>query len=192
MTVWRMRRFTCIFHWRTKSASEIGSAGLQSRTEENVMQSMTCDSQQVRVSAYLNGMRTKSASEIGLAGLQSRVLEYKKQEGMDMASSKEFVEYVVEQLQDAGEIIYKKMFGEYGIYCNGKIFALICDDQFFVKITDAGKHLCEDAEEVPPYEGSKPYFLIENVDNREFLAELVKATCRELPEPKSKKPRKKK
>ena len=53
-----------------------------------------------------------------------------------MSSKPEFVEYCAEQCRGAGEITYKKMFGEYGLYCNGKIFALVCDDEFFVKITD--------------------------------------------------------
>ena len=64
-----------------------------------------------------------------------------------MASKVEFVEFVVDQLQEAGTITYKKMFGEYGLYCNGKIFSLICDDQFFVKITKAGRETCPEETE---------------------------------------------
>ncbi|BAL01618.1 hypothetical protein OBV_44190 [Oscillibacter valericigenes Sjm18-20] len=78
------------------------------------------------------------------------------------------------------------MFGEYGFYCNRKIFALVCDNQLFVKITDAGRKLCPKLAEVPPYAGAKNYFLIEDVDNRDALAALVIATCKELPEPKPK------
>lgn len=104
-----------------------------------------------------------------------------------MASSKEFVEYIADQLTDAGEITYRKMFGEYGIYCGGKIFALVCDDQFFVKITNAGREICPDLEEASPYEGAKPYFRVEEIDDREKLTTLVVETCRELPEPKPKK-----
>lgn len=107
-----------------------------------------------------------------------------------MSSELEFVEYVAEQCRGAGEITYKKMFGEYGLYCNGKIFALVCDNQFFVKITDEVKALYPQLPEKPPYEGAKNYFLVEDVDDREFLTELVTATCAALPEPKPKKPKK--
>lgn len=66
-----------------------------------------------------------------------------------MSSKIEFVEYVAEQCRGAGEITYKKMFGEYGLYCNGKIFALVCDDQFFVKIADEVKALYPKLPEKP-------------------------------------------
>ena len=58
-----------------------------------------------------------------------------------MASNLEFVEYVAEQLSEAGEITYRKMFGEYGMYLDGKIFAVICDDQLFIKVTEAGRKI---------------------------------------------------
>lgn len=58
-----------------------------------------------------------------------------------MASGKDFVEFVADQLREAGKITYRKMFGEYGVYCDGKLFALVCDDQFFVKITEEGRKL---------------------------------------------------
>lgn len=104
-----------------------------------------------------------------------------------MASRPEFVQYVADQLSQAGAITYRKMFGEYGLYCDGKIFALICDDQLFVKITEAGRRLWPDLETAPPYEGAKPYFLIEEIDDREILVNLARETCRELPPPKPKK-----
>lgn len=107
-----------------------------------------------------------------------------------MASKPEFVQYVADQLRDAGDITYRKMFGEYGVYCDGKIFALICDDQLFIKITEAGRQMAPHLEEAPPYQGSKPYFLIEDVDNRAFLTEFTIATCKELPAPKPKKSKK--
>jgi TfoX/Sxy family transcriptional regulator of competence genes len=106
-----------------------------------------------------------------------------------MASNTEFVQYIAEQLHDAGCITYRKMFGEYGMYCDGKIFALICDNQLFIKITDAGRKLCPDLHEAAPYEGAKNYFLIEDVDNQNALVGLVTGTCMELPEPKAKKGR---
>ena len=108
-----------------------------------------------------------------------------------MASRPEYVQYVADQLAAAGEITYRKMFGEYGMYCDGKIFALICNDQLFVKITKMGKDMAPELETAPPYEGSKPYFLIEDVDNKEFLTKFVNETCKELPMPKPKKAKKK-
>lgn len=107
-----------------------------------------------------------------------------------MSSRLEFVEFVAEQCRGAGEITIKKMFGEYGLYCNGKIFALVCDDEFFVKITEAGERW--NLPKKPPYDGAKDYFLVEDVDNAEFLTELVTATYNALPEPKPKKPKKSK
>lgn len=104
-----------------------------------------------------------------------------------MSTKKEFVEYLADQLAGAGEITYRKMFGEYGMYCDGKIFALVCDDQLFVKITEAGRKVWPELEEAPPYEGAKPYFLVEEVDDRERLCRLVTETYRELPAPKPKK-----
>lgn len=107
-----------------------------------------------------------------------------------MSSRLEFVEYVTEQCRGAGEIIYKKMFGDYALYCSRKIFALICDDQFFVKITPEVKERYPELPEQPPYDGAKNYFLVENVDDYGFLTELVTATYNALPEPKPKKPKK--
>lgn len=107
-----------------------------------------------------------------------------------MASREEFVQYTVEQLSDAGAITYRKMFGEYGVYCDGKIFALICDDQLFIKITEAGKRLAPHLKTMSPYEGAKPYFLVEEIDDRKFLTEFVTETCKELPMPKPKKKKK--
>ena len=107
-----------------------------------------------------------------------------------MASKPEFVEYVAEQCRGAGEITFKKMFGEYGLYCGGKIFALICGDQLFVKITKAGEKYS--LPKKPPYDGAKDYYLVENVDDAEFLAKFVLDTVNELPEPKPKALKKKK
>ena len=103
-----------------------------------------------------------------------------------MASRLEYVQYVAEQLSGAGEITWKKMFGEYGLYCDGKLFANVSDDQLFIKITEAGRSLFPGLREAPPYPGAKEYFLIENVDDRDFLTALTLATCQALPEPKTK------
>ena len=104
-----------------------------------------------------------------------------------MASKLEFVQYAADQLSGAGEIRFQKMFGDYGLYCNWKIFALICDNQLFIKVTDAGRKLAPQLQLVSPYEGAKPYFLIEDIDDREFLTRFASATCTVLPEPKPKK-----
>lgn len=104
-----------------------------------------------------------------------------------MASDLEYVQFVCEQMSGAGEIVYKKMFGDYGIYCNGKIFGLICDNQVFLKPTNAGKSLMPSAQEAPPYTGAKPYLVLEELDDRAFLTELITRSCAELPMPKPKK-----
>ncbi len=104
-----------------------------------------------------------------------------------MASREEFVKYVCDQLSGAGNITYKKMFGEYGVYCNGKIVGLVCDDMFFVKETAAGAAVLKNVVEAPPYEGAKLYYLIENIDDRELMTELISVTFGELPAPKPKK-----
>lgn len=104
-----------------------------------------------------------------------------------MASRLEFVEYIAEQLQDAGEITFKKMFGEYGLYCNGKFFATICEDQFFVKVTKAGEEAFPDLPKAPPYAGAKDSFLVEDIDDKALLTKLTSVTCAALPTPKPKK-----
>lgn len=95
-----------------------------------------------------------------------------------MASNPDFVQYIEDQCSGAGEIVAKKMFGDYGIYCNGKIFGLICDNRFYLKPTQAGKALLREEELRPPYPGAKDYFYIADVDDRDYLSELVKATCK--------------
>lgn len=104
-----------------------------------------------------------------------------------MASSLEFVEFVCDQIGGAGSVAYKKMFGEYGIYCDGKIVGLICDNRFFVKKTGAGAALCPDCEEDAPYTGAKPHLVIDSVDDRELMTRFIRATWDELPAPKPKK-----
>lgn len=105
-----------------------------------------------------------------------------------MASDKEFVEYIVDQIENAGEIKFRHMFGEYGVYCNGKIFGLICDNKLFIKPTESGRKFIGNVVEAPPYPGAKNSFLIgEKIDDREWLSDLVRVTVPELPEPKPKK-----
>ena len=105
-----------------------------------------------------------------------------------MASNADFVQYVADQCSGAGEITTKKMFGEYGIYCDGRIFGLICDDCFFVKETEPGRALLRTIELRQPYEGAKNYFFIPDVDDKDYIAALVRATCNALPAPKPKRP----
>lgn len=104
-----------------------------------------------------------------------------------MASTLDFVEYVCGQISGAGQITYKKMFGEYGIYCNGKVIGVIYDNQFFVKKTETGAGIYPNCEEASPYTGAKPHFLITCVDDRDLMARFISATCNELPAPKPKK-----
>ena len=103
-----------------------------------------------------------------------------------MASSIDFVQYIVDQCSGAGDIVARKMFGDYGIYCDGKIFGLICDDRFYLKPTKAVRPLLRRKELCPPYEGAKEYFYIADVDDHDYLSELVVETCKVLPESKRK------
>ncbi len=105
-----------------------------------------------------------------------------------MASDQKFVDFVIDQIANAGEITAKKMFGEYGIYSDGKIFGLICDNKLFVKPTKSGREFIGNVVEAPPYQGAKPSFLIEDkIEDREWLSELIRISVKELPTPKPKK-----
>ena len=105
-----------------------------------------------------------------------------------MASEQKFVDFVVEQIQKAGTISAKKMFGEYGIYADDKIFGVICDNKLFVKSTKGGRDFIGDPVEMPAYKGAKPSFLIEEkIEDKNWLSELVRVTLKELPTPKAKK-----
>ena len=97
-----------------------------------------------------------------------------------MASHREFVEFITEQLREAGDIRSRPMFGEYGLYCGGVFFAVICDDQLFVKPTPRGEAAFPRLPKAPPYEGAKDYLLAEDVDDREELTRLVQVTCEAL------------
>lgn len=101
-----------------------------------------------------------------------------------MASNPDFVQYIVDQCSGAGDIVVRKMFGDYCVYCNGKTVALVCDNGFYVKPTEAGRRLLRAEDLRPPYEGAKPHFYIEDVDDHDYLSVLVKATSKELPEPR--------
>ncbi|HXI00687.1 MAG TPA: TfoX/Sxy family protein [Sphingobacteriaceae bacterium] len=94
----------------------------------------------------------------------------------------------MEQIKHAGEITAKKMFGEYGIYADGKLFGLICDNKLFIKPTISGREFIGNVVEAPPYEGAKPSFLIEEkIEDSNWLSELIIISLKELPPPKLKK-----
>lgn len=106
-----------------------------------------------------------------------------------MSSQQKTVDYILEQGANAGALSAKKMFGEYGLYCDGKIMAFICDDQLFIKPTEAGRAYLGDVTEA--YTGSKMYFLIdgERWDDADWLGGLIRITADDLPAPKPKKAR---
>lgn len=108
-----------------------------------------------------------------------------------MASDQNFVNFIIDQIDNAGEITAKKMFGEYGIYSDGKIFGLICDNKLFVKPTNVGRQFIGDVKEAPAYPGAKPSFLIEDkIEDREWLSRLVRIIVEELPMQKTKRKKK--
>lgn len=104
-----------------------------------------------------------------------------------MATDKDFIEFIVDQMSSVKGISYKKMFGEYAIYCEGKVVAMVADNQLFVKPTAGGRAFLGDVVEAPAYPGAKPGFLIDEVDDNERLCELIRITTQEVPLPKSKK-----
>ena len=101
-----------------------------------------------------------------------------------MASSKEYLEYILDQLSNLDDISYRAMMGEYIIYYRGKIIGGIYDDRFLVKPVDAAIAMMPNANMELPYEGAKEMVLVDDVENKEFLRELVEAMYEELPKPK--------
>ena len=104
-----------------------------------------------------------------------------------MASSKEYLNFILEQLSGLDDISYKSMMGEFIIYYRGKIVGGIYDDRFLIKPTASAKALMPEADMELPYEGAKEMILVDNVDNKAFLQELLNSMYPELPEPKKKK-----
>ena len=104
-----------------------------------------------------------------------------------MASSKEYLEFILEQLSGLEDVSFRAMMGEYIIYYRGKIVGGIYDDQFLVKPVKAAVDMMPEAELEVPYEGAKEMLLVDNVDDKEFLCSLLKAMYDELPVPKNKK-----
>ena len=107
--------------------------------------------------------------------------------GQNMASTKEYLEYVLEQLSELDDITYKAMMGEYILYYRGKIFGGVYDDRFLVKNTKSAAEKMPEAEMQRPYEGAKEMLLVDDIENKEFLSELVEAMYEELPASKKKK-----
>lgn len=107
-----------------------------------------------------------------------------------MACNPDFVQYIIDQCSGAGEIAVKKMMGDYCIYCiycDGILFGLICDNNFYLKVTDPGRAVLKEVILRPPYEGAKDYFYISDLDDRDYLTKLIRVTIPALPKPKPKK-----
>ncbi|RAP45891.1 MAG: competence protein TfoX [Methanosphaera sp. rholeuAM6] len=103
-----------------------------------------------------------------------------------MTSSKEYLEYILEQLSDFDDITYRAMMGEYIIYYHGKIIGGIYDDRFLVKPVQTAMEMMPNADLELPYTCAKEMLLVDNVENREFLKKLLDAMYEELPTPKRK------
>src|SRR5689334_12836438 len=100
-----------------------------------------------------------------------------------MASDQSYVDYVCEQIAAAGMISHRKMFGEYAVYCNGKVVALVCDNQFYVKVTDAAGKILDHVHQGSPFPGAKPWIVAdEYLDDGELVTRLIRNTAAALPE----------
>ena len=104
-----------------------------------------------------------------------------------MASSKEYLDFILEQLSELDDVSYRAMMGEYILYYRGKIIGGIYDDRFLVKPTKSVVAMMPNADMELPYDGAKEMLLVDDVDNKEFLRELLEAMYSELPAPKKKK-----
>ena len=104
-----------------------------------------------------------------------------------MASSKEYLDFILEQLSELDDVTFRAMMGEYIIYYRGKIVGGIYDDRLLVKPTKSAVAMMPNADMELPYEGAKGMLLVDDVDNRAFLRELLEAMYEELPAPKKKK-----
>jgi TfoX/Sxy family transcriptional regulator of competence genes len=109
-----------------------------------------------------------------------------------MGTSPDLAAFLLEQLTGAAPVSLRKMFGEYALYCEGKLVALLCDDTLFVKPTAAGRSFLGNPAEAPPYPGAKPHYQIDpdRWDDAEWLCALIRTTAGALPAPKPKPARK--
>lgn len=105
----------------------------------------------------------------------------------NMATSKDYLNFIIEQLSGLEDLTYRMMMGEYILYYRGKIAAYICDDRLLVKPVESVMRMLPDAPLEPPYEGAKDMVLVEDVDNSDFLTQLFEVMYEELPFPKPKK-----
>lgn len=103
-----------------------------------------------------------------------------------MATNKKYLNFILDQLSELDGITHRQLMGEYIIYHHGKIAAYLCDDRLLVKPVASAIKMMPQAKYVSPYDGAKEMLLIENVDDRAFLKELLKAMYREPPQPKKK------
>ena len=103
-----------------------------------------------------------------------------------MTSSKDYLEYVLEQLSHLDDISHRAMMGEYIIYYRGKIIGGIYDDRLLIKPVKSAMEMMPDAEMELPYDGAKEMLLVEDTENRKFLEELLNAMYEELPSPRKK------
>lgn len=108
-----------------------------------------------------------------------------------MATQQRTIEILLEQVTGAGAVTAKPMFGEYGVYIDGKMIGSVCDDQLFVKPTVSGRAHAEPVSDAPPYPGAKPQMFIaaDRWEDAEWLGELLRVTAAELPTPKPRKPK---
>lgn len=104
-----------------------------------------------------------------------------------MSTKKEFVDHIIEQLAELGDVYCRSMMGEYIVYYGGKIAAYVCDNRLLVKPVESAKALMADPIYEPPYAGAKDMLLVEDVDDKDFLLKLFRAMYDELPAPKPKK-----
>ncbi len=104
-----------------------------------------------------------------------------------MATSKEYLTFVLEQLSEIDNITYRQMMGEYIIYQNEKIAAYLCDNRLLVKTVPSAEVMLPGASHEPPYDGAKDMILVDRLEDKQFLTKLFNAMYNELPSPKKKK-----
>lgn len=114
-----------------------------------------------------------------------------------MGTTQDYALFAVGQMEGAGPVTFRKMMGEYVVYLEGKVVALVCDNNLFIKPTEAGRKVIErltasPAAVAPPFPGAKGWFVIgDKIEDRDFLTELLRAGYKELPLPKPRKSRSK-
>ena len=118
------------------------------------------------------------------SSFQPRSIEFREKK---MASTKEYLDFILEQLSELDEIRFRAMMGEYVLYYRGKVFGGIYDDRLLIKPVPAAVRMMPDARMELPYEGAGEMLLVDDVDNRQFLCHLVESMWEELPEKKKKK-----